>query len=163
MIKKLFLYSVFVVKVCLGSVTAITTVAPPMLHKSVTNDWYMSQGCSVSITEPDFVFVCDKGSIFTLPRSDVNAVLSSVDIEWGQVTRVFPGSSPDRLLLLVKEEASRDIISPGWIILELSIEVKANERDVQVRPVFSLPDSQEPEWLRMAEGRTWLMLVRKSD
>lgn len=75
--------------------------------------------------ELDFIFECDQAGIFTLPRNDVDAVLTNAYIPSaeqginGRIERVFTGSSPDRLLLLAKQ-ASLDII-PNWIVLELKI------------------------------------------
>ena len=153
---------------CLGnkSETIITTVDPPALHPSISADWYTSKGCSVFITEPDFIFNCNQAGIFTLPRNDPSAILSDVvKLETGisgRIERVFPGSSPNRLLLLTKE-ASLDI-SPKWIVLELTIsDDKTALKRVQIKPMFKFKGELEPEWLRMSQDRTWLIIVRKSD
>lgn len=59
---------------------------------------------------------------------------------------------------MVVKERSLDINS-GWIVYELSIE----DSIVEILPMFMLSGEMEPDWLRMATDRTWIILVRKSD
>ena len=63
---------------CLSSTadTIITTVEPMIVHPAITDEWYTSNGCSISITEPSFVFDCDKAGIFTLPTRNSTVELS---------------------------------------------------------------------------------------
>lgn len=82
----------------------------------------------------------------------------------GRIEKVFPGSSPNKLLLMAKE-ATLDL-SPNWIFLELSISTahtQSSQERVSVRPAFILPGDLEPEWIRMAQDRTFVILVRKAD
>ena len=63
------------------------------------------------------------------------------------------------------KEANLDL-SPNWIVLELTLSTtnpQLSQEKVSVRPVFVLSSDLEPEWLRMDQDRTFVILVTKLD
>lgn len=157
---------------CLAREMMLTMTEPTLINPSIDASWYTGQGCEVNISEADFVFLCGQSGIFSVPISlpfdeSTESLLKynpfHVQGISGRIEQVFPGSSTGKLLLLAKE-ASQDI-SAQWIIFELSTNSEADDetQNVLIKPAFVLPGDYKPEWLRMAQDRTWLALVRNSD